>query len=81
MENAYANNFNRAKRGKDCNQIGRLRGGIFYCPIVFGPAMAQAQVPPVLPLFRHVYKVAKPPAVLAARGIRLLTDRDFFPFS
>ena len=51
MENAHANNFNKAKCGKDCNQIGRLRGGIFYWLIVFGPAMAQARVPPVYPLF------------------------------
>jgi len=64
MENAHANNFNKAKRGKDCNQIGRLRGGIFYCADSFRSCDGQEQVSPVLSLFRHVGKVAKPPAYL-----------------
>jgi hypothetical protein len=64
MENAHANNFNKAKCGKDCNQIGRLRGGIFYCADSFrssdGPRAGSAGAS----LVRHVYKVAKPPACL-----------------
>ena len=81
MENSHANNFNKAKCGKDCNQIERLLDGIFIALIVFSPAMGQKQVSPMLPLFCHVGKVAKPLALLVERNIRLLTGRDFPPFS
>ena len=52
MENAHANNFNKAKCGKDCNQIESLLDGFFIALIVFSPAIGQEQVSPVLPLFR-----------------------------
>ena len=81
MENAHANNFNKAKCGKDCNQIERLLDGFFIALIIFSPAMGQEQVSPVLSLFRHAGKAAKSPALPVERNIRLLTDRDFPPFS
>jgi polar amino acid transport system substrate-binding protein len=48
---------------------------------VVGPAAAQDAAVPGLPLFRHIDGVAKPPTGMAQRNIRLLTDRDFPPFS
>ena len=48
------------------------------CP---GPAVAQDAAAPGFPLFRHLDSVAKPPVAFAQRSIRLLTDRDFPPFS
>lgn len=44
-------------------------------------AAAQDAAVPQLPLFRHTDGVAKPPAGMTQRNIRLLTDRDFPPFS
>ena len=49
--------------------------------IVVDPVVAQDAAVPGLPLFRHIDGVAKPPAGMAQRNIRLLTDRDFPPFS
>ena len=49
--------------------------------VAAGPAAAQDAAAPGLPLFRHIDGVAKPPAAMAQRNIRLLTDRDFPPFS
>lgn len=49
--------------------------------VASGPAIAQEATAPGLPLFRHIDSVAKPPAAFAQRTIRLLTDRDFPPFS
>jgi polar amino acid transport system substrate-binding protein len=48
---------------------------------VVGPAAAQDAAVPGLPLFRHIDGVAKPPTGMVQRNIRLLTDRDFPPFS
>lgn len=44
-------------------------------------AFAQDAAAPGFPLFRHIDSVAKPPTAFAQRNIRLLTDRDFPPFS
>jgi ABC-type amino acid transport substrate-binding protein len=44
-------------------------------------APAQEAEAPAFPLFRHIDSVAKPPTGFAQRNIRLLTDRDFPPFS
>jgi polar amino acid transport system substrate-binding protein len=44
-------------------------------------AVAQDAAAPGFPLFRHIDTVAKPPTGFAQRNIRLLTDRDFPPFS
>jgi polar amino acid transport system substrate-binding protein len=49
--------------------------------VVSGPAIAQEAAAPGIPLFRHIDSVAKPPTGFAQRNIRLLTDRDFPPFS
>lgn len=49
--------------------------------VVSGPAAAQEAAAPGFPLFRHIDSVAKPPIGFAQRNIRLLTDRDFPPFS
>jgi polar amino acid transport system substrate-binding protein len=49
--------------------------------VVSGSAAAQEAVAPAFPLFRHIDRVAKPPTGFAQRNIRLLTDRDFPPFS
>jgi polar amino acid transport system substrate-binding protein len=49
--------------------------------VVSGPAAAQDAVAPGFPLFRHIDTVAKPPTGVAQRNLRLLTDRDFPPFS
>jgi len=49
--------------------------------VVSGPVSAQDAAAPGLPLFRHIDGVAKPPVAIAQRNIRLLTDRDFPPFS
>lgn len=49
--------------------------------VVVDPAAAQDAAVPGLPLFRHIDGVAKPPTGMAQRNIRLLTDRDFPPFS
>ena len=49
--------------------------------VVSGRAAAQEAAAPVFPLFRHIDSLAKPPTGFAQRGIRLLTDRDFPPFS
>ena len=46
-----------------------------------GSAAAQEAAAPAFPLFRHIDRVAKPPTGFAQRNIRLLTDRDFPPFS
>jgi hypothetical protein len=44
-------------------------------------AFAQDAAAPGFPLFRHIDGVAEPPTAFAQRNIRLLTDRDFPPFS
>ena len=44
-------------------------------------AFAQDAAAPGFPLFRHIDTVAKSPTGFAQRNIRLLTDRDFPPFS
>jgi polar amino acid transport system substrate-binding protein len=49
--------------------------------VVSGRAAAQEAATPVFPLFRHIDSLAKPPTGVAQRSIRLLTDRDFPPFS
>jgi polar amino acid transport system substrate-binding protein len=49
--------------------------------VVSGRAAAQEAAAPVFPLFRHIDSLAKPPTGFAQRNIRLLTDRDFPPFS
>ena len=49
--------------------------------VTVDPAAAQDTAAPQLPLFRHIDGVAKPPTGMAQRNIRLLTDRDFPPFS
>ncbi|HRA95279.1 MAG TPA: transporter substrate-binding domain-containing protein, partial [Aestuariivirga sp.] len=49
--------------------------------VVSGHAAAQEAAAPVFPLFRHIDSLAKPPTGFAQRNIRLLTDRDFPPFS
>jgi polar amino acid transport system substrate-binding protein len=49
--------------------------------VVSGRAAAQEAAAPVFPLFRHIDSLAKPPTGVAQRNIRLLTDRDFPPFS
>lgn len=49
--------------------------------VVSGRAAAQQAAAPVFPLFRHIDSLAKPPTGFAQRNIRLLTDRDFPPFS
>jgi polar amino acid transport system substrate-binding protein len=49
--------------------------------VVVDPAAAQDAAVPGLPLFRHIDGVAKPPTGMVQRNIRLLTDRDFPPFS
>ena len=49
--------------------------------VTVDPAAAQDSAVPQLPLFRHIDGVAKPPVGMAQRNIRLLTDRDFPPFS
>ena len=49
--------------------------------VVSAPAAAQEAAAPGFPLFRHIDSVAKPPTAFAQRNIRLLTDRDFPPFS
>ena len=62
-----------------------LRGKLFIllalALVAVGPASAQEAAAPGFPLFRHIDSVAKPPAGFAQRNIRLLTDRDFPPFS
>jgi polar amino acid transport system substrate-binding protein len=49
--------------------------------VVVDVAFAQDAAAPGFPLFRHIDSVAKPPTGFAQRNIRLLTDRDFPPFS
>lgn len=49
--------------------------------VVSGRAAAQQAAAPVFPLFRHIDSLAKPHTGFAQRNIRLLTDRDFPPFS
>ncbi len=49
--------------------------------VVPAPVASQEAAPPGFPLFRHIDSVAKPPIGFAQRNIRLLTDRDFPPFS
>jgi len=49
--------------------------------VVGDPAAAQDAAVPGLPLFRHIDGVAKLPTGMVQRNIRLLTDRDFPPFS
>jgi polar amino acid transport system substrate-binding protein len=49
--------------------------------VVSGSAIAQEPAAAGFPLFRHIDSVAKNPAGFAQRNIRLLTDRDFPPFS
>ena len=49
--------------------------------VAVGAAFAQDTAAPGFPLFRHIDTVAKPPTGFAQRNIRLLTDRDFPPFS
>ena len=55
--------------------------GLALAIILSVPVAAQEAASPGLPLFRHVDGAAKPPAAFAQRSIRLLTDRDFPPFS
>ncbi len=49
--------------------------------VVSAPVASQEAAAPGFPLFRHIDSVAKPPIGFAQRNIRLLTDRDFPPFS
>jgi polar amino acid transport system substrate-binding protein len=49
--------------------------------VALDAAPAQEAAVPAFPLFRHIDSVAKPPTGFAQRNIRLLTDRDFPPFS
>ncbi len=61
-----------------------LRCFLFYSRLLWlpsGPVVAQEAAAPGFPLFRHIDSVAKPPTGFAQRNIRLLTDRDFPPFS
>jgi polar amino acid transport system substrate-binding protein len=51
-----------------------------FALVAVGPAISQNGAAPGFPLFRHIDSVAKSPA-FAQRNIRLLTDRDFPPFS
>jgi len=52
-----------------------------FALVVSSPVVAQDAVSSGLPLFRHIDGAAKPPVAVAQRSIRLLTDRDFPPFS
>jgi len=56
---------------------------LWFAPflVVSSPASAQEAAAPGLPLFRHIDGVAKPSGAMVQRNIRLLTDRDFPPFS
>jgi polar amino acid transport system substrate-binding protein len=51
-----------------------------FALVAVGPAISQNGAAPGFPLFRHIDSVAKSHA-FAQRNIRLLTDRDFPPFS
>ena len=66
-------------------QIATHRGMLFillaFVLVAVGPAIGQEAAAPGFPLFRHIDSVAKPPSAFAQRNIRLLTDRDFAPFS
>jgi polar amino acid transport system substrate-binding protein len=66
-------------------KIATLHGRLFISLILSlatsGSAAAQEAAAPAFPLFRHIDRVAKPPTGFAQRNIRLLTDRDFPPFS
>lgn len=55
--------------------------GLALALIISHPGVAQEAAAPEPPLFRHVDGLAKAPAGIAQRNIRLLTDRDFPPFS
>ena len=55
--------------------------GLALALTVIGPAAGQDTAVSNLPLFRHIDSVAKPPPAFGQRTIRLLTDRDFPPFS
>ena len=55
--------------------------GLALAFAVSSPGVAQEATTPGLPLFRHIDGVAKPPVAFVQRSIRLLTDRDFPPFS
>jgi polar amino acid transport system substrate-binding protein len=54
---------------------------LVFALVVSSPVVAQDAVSSGLPLFRHIDGAAKPPAAVGQRSIRLLTDRDFPPFS
>ena len=66
-------------------QIATLPSVLFillaFVLVAVAPAGAQDAAAPEFPLFRHIDSVAKPPVAFAQRNIRLLTDRDFPPFS
>ena len=68
--------------------IGRIAThlGVLFILFAFvlaavSPVAAQDAAAPAFPQFRHIDNVAKPPTAFAQRNIRLLTDRDFPPFS
>ena len=82
MENDFSNIFNKASYRTNCNPS--LECFLFYSLLLWllsGPVAAQEAAAPGFPLFRHIDSVAKPPVAFAQRNIRLLTDRDFPPFS
>lgn len=54
---------------------------LVFALVVSSPVVGQDAVSPGLPLFRHIDGAAKPPVAVGQRSIRLLTDRDFPPFS
>lgn len=55
--------------------------GLAFVLVLSGPSTAQEATTSGLPLFRHIDGLAKFPAAFPQRNIRLLTDRDFPPFS
>ena len=67
--------------GRIATVLNGLSLGLALALFVSEHCAAQEAAAPVLPLFRHVDGLAKPPAGMAQRNIRLLTDRDFPPFS
>jgi len=67
--------------GQIATHCGRLFILLAFVGVATHPASAQEAAAPAFPLFRHIDSVAKIPAGIAQRDIRLLTDRDFPPFS
>jgi ABC-type amino acid transport substrate-binding protein len=67
--------------GQIATHLGMLFILLAFALVGVGPALAQEAAAPGFPLFRHIDSIAKPPTAFAQRNIRLLTDRDFPPFS